>query len=107
MCLCICLFYVVPCPEIIQAPLSITTLPRKIAKFECLAYSHTSLQYGWKKKNSTSLLSSSKTTECTQDNKVSFSIDTTQPSNEGWYCCVATNECGDMEECAWLEVDSE
>jgi len=37
---------------------------------------------------------------------VTYSIDITQPSDEGWYCCVATNECGDVEECAWLEVDS-
>ena len=34
-----------------------------------------------------------------------YFINSTQPLDEGWYCCVATNECGDVEECAWLEVD--
>ena len=29
-----------------------------------------------------------------------------QPSDEGWYCCVATNVGGSTEHCAWLEVDS-
>ena len=82
-------------------------MPGEVAKFDCLAYSHSSLQYNWKKKNSTRLLSSSKALECTQDNAVTYFINETQPSDEGWYCCVATNECGDVEECAWLEVDSE
>ena len=26
--------------------------------------------------------------------------------NEGWYCCVAVNECGNTSRCGWLEVDS-
>ena len=33
-----------------------------------------------------------------------------QPSDEGWYCCVATNyiynEAGSTVNCAWLEVNS-
>jgi len=36
-----------------------------------------------------------------------YSINNTTPSDEGWYCCVVTNECGAVEECAWLEIDSE
>ena len=99
--------HVVPCAEIIVAPLNITLIPGEIAKFDCLAYSLGSLKYNWKKKTSTGLLFSSKATECTQDNIVTFSIGNTQPSDEGWYCCVAANECGrHVEECAWLEVDS-
>ena len=27
-------------------------------------------------------------------------------SDEGWYCCTATNEGGTTTECAWLEVNS-
>ena len=99
------LIHVVPCPEIIAAPLNITLIPGETAKFDCLAYSLGSLKYNWKKK-STSILPSSKATECTQDYTVTFSIGNTQPSDEGWYCCVANNEYGDVEECAWLEVDS-
>lgn len=26
--------------------------------------------------------------------------------DEGWYCCVAVNECGNTTKCGWLEVDS-
>jgi len=29
-----------------------------------------------------------------------------QLSDEGWYCCIATNERGSTINCAWLEVDS-
>ena len=79
-----------------------------MVKFDCLAYSFSTLKYNWKKKNSTTSLSSLQATECTQDDTVTYSIANTQPSAEGWYCCVATNECGrNVEECAWLEVDSE
>ena len=57
-----------PCPEIVDISQSITVIPGKAANFFCLAYSHGTLKYDWKKKNSKNLLSSSKTTECTQDN---------------------------------------
>ena len=26
--------------------------------------------------------------------------------DEGYYCCIASNECGKSKECAWLEIDS-
>ena len=29
-----------------------------------------------------------------------------QPLDEGWYCCIATNEAGSTVNCAWLEVNS-
>jgi len=35
-----------------------------------------------------------------------LTISNVQPSDEGWYCCVATNDYGSMEECTWLEVNS-
>ena len=96
-------FCVVPCPEIIDAPLNSTVLPGEMANFDCLAYSHGSLKYKWTEKTSNKMFKPN----TIQGNNVSYTIDTTQPSDEGWYCCVATNECGDVEECAWLEVDSE
>ena len=71
--------------------------------FKCLAYSHTTLLYKWKKTKE--LLSSVKTI-FVQNEAVEYSINITQPSDEGWYCCVATNECGAVDECAWLEMDS-
>jgi len=97
------LFNAVPCPEILQVPHNITTLPGQMVNFTCLAYSHTTLQYKWKRTKE--LLSSSKTT-CAQNDAEEYSINITKPSDEGWYCCVATNECGDVDECAWLEMDS-
>ena len=71
--------------------------------FKCLAYSHTTLLYKWKKTKE--LLSSAKAI-FVQNEAVEYSINITQPSDEGWYCCVATNECGAVDECAWLEMDS-
>ena len=29
-----------------------------------------------------------------------------QLSDEGWYCCTATNEGGSTTKCSWLEVNS-
>ena len=95
--------YVVPCPEILEAPVRARAIPGEVAKFDCLAYSFSSFQYTWKKKNSRIALYASK---AIQDDAVTYSINSTQPSDEGWYCCVATNKCGDVEECAWLEMDS-
>jgi len=36
----------------------------------------------------------------------SLVVHNVQPSDEGWYCCVATNEGGSTTDCAWLEVNS-
>ena len=36
----------------------------------------------------------------------SLTMSNVQPSDEGWYCCVATNEGGSAMRCAWLEVNS-
>ena len=36
----------------------------------------------------------------------SLTMSNVQPSDEGWYCCVATNEGGSTIHCAWLEVSS-
>ena len=34
-----------------------------------------------------------------------LTIPNVQLSDEGWYCCLATNECGTTEKCVWLEVN--
>jgi len=74
-----------------------------MVNFKYLAYSHTPLVYKWKKTKE--LLSSTKATFA-HNGAEEYSINSTQPSDEGLYCCVATNECGAVEECAWLEMDS-
>jgi len=35
-----------------------------------------------------------------------FKLPNANTSDEGLYCCVASNECGSSTECAKLEVDS-
>ena len=35
-----------------------------------------------------------------------MNVSNVQLSDEGWYCCVVTNDYGSVEECAWLEVNS-
>jgi len=98
--------YLVPCPEILKGPQNITKVPGKVVGFDCLAYSHTTLQYKWKKAEKVTWLSASEIT-CAQNGSEEYSIDTTYPTDEGWYCCVVSNECGAVQECAWLEMDSE
>ena len=34
-------------------------------------------------------------------------INADEQYNEGWYCWVAVNECGNTSKCGWLEVDNE
>ena len=36
----------------------------------------------------------------------SLTMHNVQASDEGWYCCIATNEAGSTMDCAWLEVNS-
>ena len=35
-----------------------------------------------------------------------LTIPVVQLSDEGWYCCVATNEDGSTEKCIWLDAKS-
>ena len=71
--------------------------------------------YEWRKNDSLTLPSNS---AISYDNKpltINTAINTTvyeiilfnvQETNEGHYCCIASNGCGSTTECAWLEVDS-
>jgi len=95
---------VVPHPEIIQAPLNVTVKPGDVANFSCLAFSHSVVNYEWKVNGHKSLPFNS--TVFMQGDTIVYFINNTQPSFEGFYCCVAINEVGSVQECAWLEVDS-
>lgn len=72
--------------------------------FDCLAYSYGSLQYHWKRPEN----SINNVIVQNLPTMYSLIITNAQVSNEGNYCCVATNECGaeDTISCAWLEVKS-
>ena len=106
------MFITVPCPKMIRTPEDIVVRPGKAAIFNCLAWSFGGLVYEWQK----SKLPPNKITSFniwSSPNDPSFmamSYELTLPdvkmSYEGYYCCVASNACGNTTRCAWLEVDS-
>ena len=76
-----------------------------------MAFSFGNLKYEWKRKDFADLPSKAMTSlSYLEQDLMFYSILTINMTNEtaheGWYCCVVTNECGDVEECAWLEVNS-
>ena len=103
-CFCDDVLFVVPHPEIIQAPLNLTVKPGNEANFSCLAFSHSMVKYEWKFNEHKNLPTNSEV--FMQGDTMIYFINNTRPSFEGFYCCVATNEVGSVQECAWLEVDS-
>jgi len=101
---------VVPCPEIIEPPVNNTVIHGQTAIFYCLAFSFGFLTYDWKKLNGNSIDPSTVKTYIHKDVLKgttavrSLEIPNVQLSDEGKYCCVATNECGSITKCAWLNV---
>ena len=97
-----------------MSPKNVTVLPNKSFSMNCLALSFGLLEYKWSKHDG----NLSQTAVQSYDNILfnPFGEDTTaiynlavhnvQLSDEGWYCCEATNEAGSTMDCAWLEVDS-
>jgi len=104
------IFVIVPCPEIIEPPKNNSVLLEQTAKFYCLAFSFGSLTYDWRKLNGNSVDHS--TVKSYVHKKVirgatavrSLEIPNIELSDKGEYCCVATNECGSVTKCAWLNV---
>ena len=101
-------------PEIIRSPENITILPQSTADFYCLASSQSGLIYDWEVLDRSLPYSASVTYDkwqfSTLENQFTtvnhLAISNVQQSDEGWYCCLATNEHGTIKECAWLEVNS-
>jgi len=88
--------------------------PGDMVKFSCLAWSYGGLVYEWSKNNITLPSNASvsfenaafsKDTSCITT-MYHFEITNVQLTDEGMYCCIASNECGNTTKCAWLEVDS-
>jgi len=79
--------------------------------FNCLALSYGRLGYDWRRKDKSTLsyraTSTFQIVEILHQSMLvnSLMITKVQLSDEGWYCCVATNECGSTEHCAWLNVN--
>ena len=99
----------------IISPRNMTVLPNNSFTMNCLALSFGALHYDWNKcdgllpqtavksHNHNFLLNalSKQTTSA-----YNLAVSNVQPSDEGWYCCVATNQGGSRTDCAWLEVKS-
>ena len=108
-------FILAPKPEIIMSPENVTVLPNHSFTMSCLASSFGLLQYDWSKRGGIlpqtviksfihDILFNPLTEKLT--NLYNLAVHNVQLSDEGWYCCVATNDAGSTEDCAWLEVNS-
>jgi len=102
---------IVPCPEIIESPVNTTVLLGQTANFYCLAVSFGLLSYDWKKLNGH--IKPNAVQNYIHKNILggvtvvpSLKIPNVSLSDEGEYCCLPTNECGSVTECAWLTVVS-
>ena len=102
-------------PEMIIPFKNITVLPKQSFNLNCLALSSGVLKYDWSKRDGNLPLNATKSYVYTtffnslggEDTLVyNLAVQNVQPSDEGWYCCVATNEAGSTTECSWLEVNS-
>ena len=104
-----------PHPETILSPENVTVLPNSSFTMSCLALSFGLLKYDWSKRDG--VLPQTAVKSCTHNimfnplgkettDVYSLTIHNVQASDEGWYCCIATNEAGSTMDCAWLEVNS-
>ena len=99
----------------ITSPRNVTIRPNCSFTMNCLALSFGLLKYDWNKQNGILPQTAVKS----YIHNVVFStlgeqvadvynlvVNNVQVSDEGWYCCVATNQGGSTTSCAWLEVNS-
>ena len=109
------IFVLVHHPEIIISPKNVTVFPNHNFIMNCLAVSSGLLTYDWSKLDG--VLPQTTVKSCTRKimfnplgkgatDVYSLTMHNVQASDEGWYCCVATNEGGSTMNCAWLEVNS-
>ena len=108
-------FVLAPKPEIIILPENITVLPNQNFTMSCLALSFGILQYEWRKRDGILQQTAVKSYihdiifDPLSENPTiiyNLAVYNVQPSDEGLYCCVATNDAGSTDSCAWLEVNS-
>ena len=96
-------------------PMPTKVLPDTTVTFSCVAWSYSGLTYEWNKNDSLALPNNSavsyenrplETNDTTNTTVYELTLFNVQETNEGHYCCIASNGCGSTTECAWLEVDS-
>ena len=99
----------------ILSPQNVTILPSNSFTMSCLALSFGLLKYDWSKQDG--VLPQTAVKSCTHNimfnplgkettDVFSLTMHNVPASDEGWYCCTATNEAGSTMNCAWLEVNS-
>jgi len=104
-------YLLVPCPEFIRPPQTITVQKGKDVIFYCLALSHGGLKYDWRTQDGSNLPSTAVKSFATKPYfgyLTTFStlfIPSAKPSHSKQYCCVATNQCGATVQCAPLIVN--
>ena len=76
-----------------------TIIVEEEAKFTCEAFSFNKVKYKWERVNNP-LPDKAITDTCSS----TLTIPNSTQFDEGNYCCVATNECGPVKECAILSV---
>ena len=87
---------VVPCPEMIKPPKPVVVYPDGAATFSCLGWSYGELAYEWNRNDSSVLPSNSTILSC----NTILTISNVQVMDEGLYCCIVSNECGNITRCA-------
>ena len=99
----------------IISPENITVLPNHSFDLNCLALSAGVLSYDWSRHDGslpqTAVKSYIHKTFLNSQGRAAtvvynLAFDNVQISDEGCYCCTATNEGGSTKKCAWLEVNS-
>ena len=76
-----------------------TIIVEEEATFTCEAFSFSKVKYKWERENSP-LPDKAITDTCSS----TLTIPNSTQFDEGNYCCVATNECGPVKECAILSI---
>lgn len=79
----------------IISPKLVVVRPDALVTFLCLAWSYGGLLYKWER-NDSSILPSNSTYSGRDDTIHSLSILNAQVMDEGYYCCVPSNECGSI-----------
>jgi len=91
--------FLVPCPEVSLSPSRSIILAKQSATFTCQAFSFGSIEYMWERDNNqipNKAVIDVCSTTLTVTNGTQF--------DEGLYCCLVTNDCGTVKECAVLSV---
>ena len=94
---------------------NVTIFPNQDFVLNCLASSSGILTYDWSKRDGMLPQNAVKSYSHTVffnsldgETTVGYNlkVQNAQPADEGWYCCIATNEAGNTIDCAWLELNS-